>query len=91
MGLGFRVPLIVVSPYAKRGYISHQQHEFGSLLHFLELRYGLPSLQTRDALSDDLLDCFDFSQAPQPYQQVQTQRAPEDFKHQVNSGPPDTD
>ncbi len=91
MGMGFRVPLIVVSPWAKRGYISHQQHEFGSLLKFLETRYSLPSLGTRDALSDDLSDCFDFTQSLQPYTQLQTNLQPEDFKHQVNTGPPDTD
>ena len=91
MGLGFRVPLIVVSPWAKHGYISHQQHEFGSLLKFLETRYGLPSLGTRDAISDDLLDCFDFTQSPQPYTAIQTDMKPEDFKHMVSTGPPDTD
>jgi phospholipase C len=91
MGLGFRVPLLVVSPYARHGYISHQQHEFGSFLKFLEVRFSLPSLSTRDINSDDLLDCFDFSQALQAYQQIQTNRVPEDFKHEVNTGPPDTD
>jgi phospholipase C len=91
MGLGFRVPLIVVSPYAKHGYISSRQHEFGSFLKFLEVRFALPSLDTRDAISDGLLDCFDFNQAVEPYQQIQTKRTPEDFKHEKNTGPPDTD
>jgi len=91
MGLGFRVPLIVVSPYARHGYISHKQHEFGSILHFTEEVFGLPSLGTRDAISDDLLDCFDFSQTLQPYTQVQTKLGPEDFKHEIPTGPPDTD
>lgn len=91
MGLGFRVPLIVVSPYAKRGYISHQQHEFGSLLKFTEVLYGLPSLGTRDAVSDDLRDCFDFSQAPQPFAAVKTNHTAQYFKDQAPSGPPDTD
>ena len=91
MGLGFRVPLIVVSPYARHGYISHQQHEFGSLLHFTEELFGLPSLGTRDAISDDLQDCFDFSQLPLPYTQVRTKLTPEDFKNEIPTGPPDTD
>jgi phospholipase C len=91
MGLGFRVPLIVVSPYAMHGYISHQQHEFGSFLSFLELRFSLPSLQTRDAVSDNLMDCFDFSQSVQPYTPVATQRTPDDFVHEINTGPPDDD
>jgi phospholipase C len=91
MGLGFRVPLIVVSPYARRGYISHQQHEFGSLLHFTEELFGLPSLGTRDAVSDDFRDCFDFSQSATPYAPVQTNLSPEHFRHEIPTGPPDTD
>ena len=91
MGLGFRVPLIVVSPYAMHGYVSHTQHEFGSFLAFLELRFSLPSLQTRDAVSDNLMDCFDFSQSVQPYTPVPSKRTPYDFEHEVNTGPPDDD
>ncbi len=67
MGLGFRVPLIVVSPYSKHGYVSHTQHEFGSILHFTEGTFGLASLGQTDARADDLLDCFDFSQMPKPF------------------------
>lgn len=68
LGLGFRTPLIVISPYAKSGYISHQQGEFSSFVKFTEENFGLPSLNQRDALSvtSDLMDYFDFSQQPQP-------------------------
>ena len=59
--LGFRVPLIVVSPYAKNGYVSHVQHEFGSILKFAEKTFSLPSLGATDARADDLSDCFNFS------------------------------
>jgi phospholipase C len=69
MGLGFRVPFIVVSPYAKPSYVSHKQHEFGSILKFIEKTFGLPSLGQTDARSDDLSDCFDFALAPAPYTQ----------------------
>jgi phospholipase C len=72
MGLGFRVPLIVVSPWAKHGYISHTQHEFSSFLRFTEVVFDLPSLNTRDAASDDLADCFDFNQTPPPFVPVKT-------------------
>jgi phospholipase C len=58
--LGFRVPLIVISPYAKKAYVSHVHHEFGSILKFVEDRFDLGSLGTTDARSDDLKDCFDF-------------------------------
>ena len=67
-GLGFRVPLIVISPYAKQGYISHAQSEFSSFVKFVEENWGLPNLGQRDSLSStgDLMDFFDFNQAPQP-------------------------
>ncbi len=57
-GLGFRVPLIVVSPYAQQGYVSHVPHEFGSILRFTEETFNLPSLGGVDARADDLSDCF---------------------------------
>jgi phospholipase C len=71
-GLGFRVPLMVISPYAKRGYVSHVQHEFGSILKFTEETFGLGSLGTADARADDLSDCFDFTQTPGTYTPVAT-------------------
>lgn len=43
-GLGFRVPTVVVSPYAKRGYVSGQLYEHASILKFIERRFNLPSL-----------------------------------------------
>jgi phospholipase C len=67
---GFRVPLIVVSPYARHGYISHTQHDFGSILKFIEETFGLPSLGYADAPADDLTDCFDFKQPPAPFQAI---------------------
>lgn len=82
MGLGFRVPLIVVSPYAKRGYISHQQHEFASILKFIEENFNLPSLNQADARADDLLDCFDFSQPLRPFIRLRTTRSARDFIQQ---------
>jgi phospholipase C len=69
-GPGLRVPLIVISPYAKKGYVSHANHEFGSLLRFAEETFGVPSLGTVDAVSDDVQDCFDFSQSPAPFTAV---------------------
>ncbi|MDQ2907751.1 MAG: hypothetical protein M3R44_00190 [Candidatus Eremiobacteraeota bacterium] len=86
MGLGFRVPLLVISPYAKHGYVSHVQHEFGSILHFTEETFGLKTLGTRDALSDDLNDCFDFSQKPAPFRTIQTRYRKEFFLRQTETG-----
>jgi phospholipase C len=66
VGLGPRVPLIVISPYAKSGYISHQLSEFSSFVKFAETNWGLPNLGQRDALTtiSDLTDYFDFNQTP---------------------------
>jgi phospholipase C len=61
---GFRVPLIVVSPYAKTAYISHTTHDFGSILKFIETTYNLPSLGYADTPADDLSDCFNLTHAP---------------------------
>jgi phospholipase C len=71
-GLGFRVPLLIVSPYAKAGYISHQQHEIASTLHFIEQTFDLPALgsnfnppvQLADQRADAFDDAFDFTQSP---------------------------
>ena len=68
LGLGPRVPLIVISPYAKAGYISHQVSEFSSFVKFAETNFNLPNLGQRDASSQisDLMDYFDFNQTKQP-------------------------
>ncbi len=63
-GFGPRVPLLIVSPYAKPGYISHTRYEFSSLLSFVEARYDLPSLTARDREANTILDSFDFTQPP---------------------------
>jgi len=78
---GFRVPLIVVSPFSKAAYVSHVNHDFGSILKFIEETFGLPSLGYADAIADDLSDCFDYSQSPI---QFQTIAAPLDAAHFLN-------
>ena len=60
-GLGFRVPMLVVSPYVPTGTISHTQYEFGSILKFVEHVFGLKSLGTTDARATSIGDIFDFS------------------------------
>jgi phospholipase C len=62
--LGVRVPLVVISPWARRHYVSHVVHEHTSILRFIEAVFGLPALTARDANSDALLDMFDFSCPP---------------------------
>jgi phospholipase C len=67
-GLGARVPLLVISPWAVPGYVSHVTAEFSSLAKFVEVTWGLPDLGQRDALAStsDLSDFFDFTQTPTP-------------------------
>lgn len=77
---GFRVPLIVVSPYARTQYISHQTHDFGSILKFVETVFGLPSLGYADAYApDDLSDCFNFAQAPLVFRTISAPMQAQDF------------
>jgi phospholipase C len=61
---GFRVPAVIVSPYAKRDYVSHVVHDQTSILSFLETKFNLPALTERDAHADNLLDCLDLSGTP---------------------------
>jgi phospholipase C len=88
--LSFRVPLIVVSPYAKPGYVSHAQHEFGSILKFTEETFGLPSLNTTDARADDLSDCFSFTnQQRKRFTRIKTKYPASYFFHLPQTEPDD--
>ena len=62
--LGVRVPFIAVSPYAKRGYVSHHTYDHTSITRFIETKFKLPALSWRDANADPLLDVFDFKNPP---------------------------
>ena len=64
--LGGRVGCLVISPYAKRGYISRAQHSHVSLVRFCENTFGLQPLNARTAAADGMEDCFDFRQNPGP-------------------------
>jgi phospholipase C len=63
-GLGFRVPLIVLSPYTIPGYIDHHLGEFDSVTKFIEENWGIPPLTARDEQAGDLMWNFDFHQTP---------------------------
>jgi phospholipase C len=66
-GLGFRVPMLVISPYAKRGYVSHTQYEFASILRFVEDTFGLGRLGENDRRAHSIADAFDFTQPPRHF------------------------
>jgi phospholipase C len=91
MGPGFRVPVLVVSPYARHGYVSHHFHEVSGFLAFIEKNFGLPDLGARDTATDGFADCFDYKQTPPPYTAIQHKVAPEVIVREKASGPPDDD
>jgi phospholipase C len=67
-GLGFRVPLIVISPYAKKKYVTHVQYETASVLRFMEDDFGLGQLAPADTRANDpAFDAFSFSQQPRAF------------------------
>jgi phospholipase C len=61
---GFRVPAVIVSPYARPDYISHVVHDHTSILKLVETKWNLPPLTRRDQQADDLLDSLDLSSPP---------------------------
>jgi phospholipase C len=63
-GYGFRVPCLVISPYARQGMIDHVQSDFTSLLKFVETTFSLHPLSSRDAAASNMMEAFDFAQAP---------------------------
>jgi phospholipase C len=87
--LGFRVPLVIVSPYAKKGYVSKKQHEFGSILAFTEEAFGIPkgALKATDRRADDLMDAFDFAHKARSFTPI---KAPP-FSPHTDESVPDED
>ena len=63
-GFGPRVPALIISPYAKPGFICHTHFDFTSPLKLIETKFGLTSLTSRDRDSNNMLDCFNFHQKP---------------------------
>jgi phospholipase C len=72
MGYGLRVPLLVISPWAKHGYVSHTVHEASGFITFIEHNFNLGSLGQRDQSADRFADCFDFTQPTAPFVPVTT-------------------
>jgi phospholipase C len=61
---GFRVPFVVVSPYAKKSYVSHEVYSHASITRFIETRFTLPALSARDANAESFSDLFDWDNPP---------------------------
>ena len=84
-GLGFRVPLLVISPYAKQNHVSHKEYETASVLRFAEDLFGLNQLAAADARAlSPALDCFDFSRAPRKFVRIKAPLGREFFLRQAN-------
>ncbi len=96
-GLGIRVPLIVISPYAlapngSSYQVTHTQYEFGSVLHFIESTFNLPTLAASDARSNIFgSDVFNFSQTPRAFNAFATRANHEFFLRQPQSNVPADD
>ncbi len=71
-----RVPAIIVSPFARRGFVDHTLYDTTSILKTIELRWNLPPLGSRDAAAHDLFAAFDFSQAAAPGVQLPAPQVP---------------
>jgi uncharacterized protein (TIGR03437 family) len=63
-GLGIRVPGLIISPYARQGYIDHKTYSFESWLRIVEERFGIVPMTPRDNMANDMTDAFDFTQQP---------------------------
>lgn len=75
-GLGIRVPMLVISPYVRKGVVSHTTYEFASMLAFVEQRFHLQALGDRDQNANNMLDSFDFDQPPLPALLLTTRYCP---------------
>ncbi|HEY1883135.1 MAG TPA: alkaline phosphatase family protein [Candidatus Cybelea sp.] len=89
-GLGMRVPLLCISPFAKPGYVDHTPYRFGSILKFVEQRFDLPALGRSDSGAAAPLNCFDFKKKPSAFRPI---LAPYDVRdveaHATNTAPDD--
>jgi phospholipase C len=88
-GLGFRVPMMVISPYSRKGLVTHNQYEFGTIIKFVEDNWGLPRLGTTDVRAASMIDdVFDFTQAPRKFVTIDSKYSKAYFLKQKPSGQP---
>jgi phospholipase C len=83
-GLGIRVPAIVISPYARKGFVDHTQYEFSSILKLAEQTFNLPavgppSFGYTDTRANGMIDAFDFKQKPRPFVKISAKYPPSHF------------
>ncbi|MGA8098945.1 MAG: alkaline phosphatase family protein [Candidatus Cybelea sp.] len=94
-GLGFRLPMLIISPYAKEGYVSHVHYEHGTILKFVENTFGLARMNLphgSDVRANPPDDAFDFSQAPRKFVPIHAPLDENYFKLEpLDLRPPDSD
>ena len=92
-GLGFRVPALIISPYAKPGYISTTQYEFGSILEVYRAELWFEAAQaTTDQEANSIVDSFDYQQTPITFKPIKSKYSKAYIVSQKPSDlPPDTD
>jgi phospholipase C len=89
-GLGIRVPLLIVSSYAKRGLVSHTHYEHGTILKFVEQTFGLPAMAQTDSRANPPDDAFDFGKPPRKFKKIPASLGIDYFVHQAaDFRPPD--
>jgi phospholipase C len=90
-GLGMRIPMLIVSAYAKRGRVTHTHYEHGSILRFIEDLFGLGRLAASDARATPPDDAFNFSRPPRAFHAIPSTLDKSYFMHQpLDRRPPDT-
>jgi phospholipase C len=90
-GLGFRFPLIIISPYVQ-AHVEHTQYETTSVLRFIENNWSLGTLGQEDQRATSISNAFDFNQTPRPFQAIPSKYKQSFFLHQKPSGlPPDSE
>ena len=92
-GLGIRVPCLIISPYAKQGFVAHTRYEDGSFLKFIEQAFHLPPLgPTEDGYTDtranSLSDSFDFTKPPRAFKRIPSRYPIERFLREPPSNEP---
>jgi phospholipase C len=91
-GLGMRIPMLIVSAYAKKGHVSHTHYEHGSILKFVEETFGLPALAASDTRATAPDDAFNFNKPPRKFEMVPSVYNINYFMHQPpDHRPPDSD
>ncbi len=91
-GLGIRVPCLIISPYAKQGYVAHTQYEWGSILRFIEEVNGIAAGSIgstaqgyTDGRATSLDDAFDFAQSPHKFVKIHSKYPAASFLHEAPS------